>query len=83
MNKDIVQEFYYLALADLAHGSSIRELESAIKYYQEVEDYEACAGILKAIDEVRHDTIDSINKRLYELRNNKNNSRDNNKPKDR
>ena len=71
MNNDIVQEFYYLAMADLAHGASIKELESAIKYYEEVEDYEACAGIHKAIEELRHDTIQNIKDKLNDYKSSK------------
>lgn len=62
MNKDIVEEFYYLTLIDIREGASLQELEDIIKMYEEVEDYEACAGILKAIHETRYDTINNINK---------------------
>lgn len=57
MNKDIIQEFYYLTLMDIREGVSIQELEDIIQLYEDVEDYEACAGILKAINETRYDTI--------------------------
>lgn len=57
MNKDIIQEFYYLTLLDIREGVSIQELEDIIQLYEDVEDYEACAGILKAINETRYDTI--------------------------
>ena len=63
MNKDIIEEFYYLALADIANGRSITELEEAIDMYEKIEEYEACAGILKAINETRHDTITNINEK--------------------
>ena len=74
MNKDIVQEFYYLAMADLVQGASIKELESALKYYEEVEDYEACAGIFKAIQETRYDTIQNIKDKLNDIREDKGSS---------
>ena len=61
MNKDIVEEFYYLTLIDIREGASLDELEHIIKLYEEVEDYEACAGILKAVNEARYDTINNIN----------------------
>lgn len=77
MNNDIVQEFYYLALADIAQGAAIEELEAAIAYYEEVEDYEACAGILKAIEEAKYDTIQTIKKRLDDIRAYQRNSRKN------
>lgn len=57
MDKDIIQEFYYLTLIDIREGVSIQELEDIIQLYEDVEDYEACAGILKAINETRYDTI--------------------------
>lgn len=60
MNKDIVEEFYYLALLDIREGVSLQELEDVIQLYEDVEDYEACAGILKAINEARYDTINNI-----------------------
>ena len=63
MNKDIIEEFYNLALIDIANGRSITELEEAIDLYEKAEEYEACAGILKAIHESGYMTIkDIINK---------------------
>lgn len=63
MNKDIIEEFYNLALIDIANGRSITELEEAIDLYEKAEEYEACAGILKAIHESGFMTIkDIINK---------------------
>lgn len=63
MDKDIIEEFYYLTLIDIREGVSIQELEDIIQLYEDVEDYEACAGILKAINETRHDTITNINEK--------------------
>lgn len=63
MNKDIIEEFYLLTLLDIKEGVSIQELEDIIQLYEDVEDYEACAGILKAINETRHDTITNINEK--------------------
>lgn len=63
MNKDIIEEFYLLTLQDIKEGVSIQELEDIIQLYEDVEDYEACAGILKAINETRHDTITNINEK--------------------
>lgn len=60
MNKDIVEEFYYLALLDIREGVSLQELEDVIQLYENVEDYEACAGILKAVNEARYDTINNL-----------------------
>ena len=63
MNKDIVEEFYFLTLIDIREGVPLQELEEIIKMYEEIEDYEACAGILKAVNETRYDTIKNINEK--------------------
>ena len=68
MNKDIIEEFYLLTLLDIREGLSIQELEDIIQLYQDVEDYEACAGILKAINETRHDTINNIKEKKNDIR---------------
>ena len=60
MNKEIVEEFYLLALVDITNGKDIAELEEAIDLYEEAEEYEACAGILKAIHESGYLTIKDI-----------------------
>jgi len=60
LNKEIVQEFYLLALVDITNGKDIAELEEAIDLYEEAEEYEACAGILKAIHESGYLTIKDI-----------------------
>ena len=63
MNKDIIEEFYNLASLDIANGRSILELEEALDLYERAEEFEACAGILKAIHESGYMTIkDIINK---------------------
>lgn len=58
--KDEIYKFYRLALIDLEDGVSLSELEYYLHLYEEEENYEACAGILKAIQEVRYDTIQNI-----------------------
>jgi hypothetical protein len=60
MDKEIVEEFYLLALVDITNGKDITELEEAIDLYIEAEEYEACAGILKAIHESGYMTIKDI-----------------------
>lgn len=49
-----VEKYYLMALMDLASGASVDELERAIKLYEVLENYEACAGILKAINENKY-----------------------------
>jgi len=60
LNKELIQEFYLLALADITNGKDIGELDEAIDMYEEAEEYEACAGILKAIHESGYMTIKDI-----------------------
>lgn len=60
MNKDQILEYYFLALNDIRNGSSIQELEEAILVYEKEEQFEACAGILKAINEVKYTTIKNL-----------------------
>ena len=70
LNKKLIEEFYLLALVDISNGRNIDELEEAIDMYEVVEEYEACAGILKAIHESGYMTIkDLINKLEDEQRN--------------
>lgn len=49
-----IEKYYLMALMDLASGASLDELERAIKLYEVLENYEACAGILKAINENKY-----------------------------
>lgn len=60
MNNKLILEFYYLALADIRHGASLIELEEAIQLYEKEENYEACAGILKAINETKYLTLKDL-----------------------
>ena len=60
MNKDKMLEYYFLALNDIRNGSSIQELEEALKIYESSDEFEACAGILKAINEVKYTTIKNL-----------------------
>lgn len=66
--EDEMYRFYRIALIDLLDGVSIDELELYLKLYEEEENYEACAGILKAIQEARHDTIQNIKEKKNDIR---------------
>ena len=72
--EQLIEEFYLMALHDIADGASIRELEKAMKYYESIEDYEACAGIHKAIQEVKTQTLTAIKTKINEIRKNKRSS---------
>ena len=60
MKQDEFLEYYFLALNDLKNGASIQEMEKAIEQMEEEENFEACAGILKAIKEVKYTTIKNL-----------------------
>lgn len=79
MNRNIVNDFYYMALQDLSEGASIDDLEKAIAYYEALEDYEACEGILRAVKEVKENTINAIKLKIDEIRNDTRNSRKGNR----
>lgn len=51
MNQKTVREFYLLALIDFQHGVSMKEMKETLRMYEDIEDYEACQGIQKAIKE--------------------------------
>lgn len=67
-DKDKVEEFYIMALMDISDGAIIEDLEEVLVEYENAEMYEACAGILKAINESKYYTIKNINKRIDESR---------------
>lgn len=69
--RNLAEDFYYMALKDLSDGASIQDLKTALDYYEALEDYEACAGILKAIKEVEHSTLKAIKIKLDEIREDK------------
>ena len=66
--EDEIYKFYRIAIIDLAEGVSVEELEIYLKMYEEEENYEACAGILKAIKETRYDTINNIKEKKNDIR---------------
>jgi hypothetical protein len=70
-----------MALQDLSEGASIDDLEKAIAYYEALEDYEACEGILRAVKEVKENTINAIKLKIDEIRNDTRNSRKGNRDK--
>lgn len=55
--KEVINEYYLLALLDIVNGASINELEETIKLYESNEEYEACAGILKAITKSKYKSL--------------------------
>jgi hypothetical protein len=59
INKSIVDSYYRSAKNDLNCGICISEINASLAFFEEIENYEACEGILRAINE-------------YKLNNNKN-----------
>ena len=51
VDKQTINEFYLLALIDFQHGVSMQEMKETLRMYEDIEDYEACQGIQKAIKE--------------------------------
>tara|TARA_B100001250_G_scaffold414110_1_gene450734 strand:+ start:2514 stop:2672 length:159 start_codon:yes stop_codon:yes gene_type:complete len=45
-----------MALLDIMNGTTKEEMQLMMQFYEELEMYEACAGILKAIKENEYDT---------------------------
>lgn len=64
---DPVLQYYYLTLYDLYSGVTFTELEHNISFYEEIENFEACAGILKALKECQYYTIKDLMKRIKEI----------------
>jgi len=64
---DPIQEYYYLTLLDLYSGITFAELERNLKFYEEIENFEACAGIQKALKECHYYSIKDLIKRIQEI----------------
>jgi hypothetical protein len=48
--KDIVAEHYNLAIYEYENGTTLNELRSIIKYYEDLELYEICQGVCLAVE---------------------------------
>ena len=60
MNHERSNRFYHLAMKDAIEGADISELDAAVRFYEAKEDYEACHGIKRALDEIKHQSIKNI-----------------------
>jgi len=58
LNKNVINEYWLMALVDFDDGISIKEMEKTLKLYEREEMYEACAGILKAIKQIKNERKD-------------------------
>ena len=63
--KHYSEYFYNLTYNSVYEGSSVQEINNILRVYEEIEDYEACEGINKALSEIKvmtlSDFIDKIN----------------------
>ena len=50
LNKELIDEFYYMAMYDLAHEITKQDLRQLMLEYERKEMYEQCAGIKRALD---------------------------------
>jgi hypothetical protein len=48
-HKDIIDEHFILTLHDLVNGAKPEHIEIIIQAYEEVEEYEICAGMNQAL----------------------------------
>lgn len=64
---DEMIRYYYLALLDLLAGVTFQEMEASVTFYEEIENYEAAAGIVKALGEAEYYTIKTLTKKIEEL----------------
>lgn len=55
--KELIEHYYYAALKDVQNGTPIEDLIELIEDFKEVEVYEACAGIQRAIEDVSYWTM--------------------------
>lgn len=60
MSKEEIDYFYRLTMIDIRDGIDLEELKYLLDLYEEEENYLACAGIHKAIQEAKHKTIKEI-----------------------
>jgi hypothetical protein len=50
LNKELIDEFYHMAMYDLAHEVTQQDLYELLKEYERKEMYEQCAGISRALN---------------------------------
>ena len=65
--EEISQDFYRIAVFDVQKGMSIYELREMLVEYESKEYYEACAGIQRAIDNIRFWTMMNLAQEAEDL----------------
>jgi hypothetical protein len=57
-----INRFYFMALLDIMNGTTKEEMQLMMQFYEELEMYEACAGILKELKKIiKHETGIDLN----------------------
>tara|TARA_R100000935_G_C2820120_1_gene159351 strand:+ start:916 stop:1104 length:189 start_codon:yes stop_codon:yes gene_type:complete len=58
LNNEIKREYWLMALIDFDEGVTIKEMQKTLKQYEKKEMYNECAGILKAIKQIKYERKD-------------------------
>ncbi len=65
--KTIIEKHYLITLIDFVYGSSIREIEHELTYFEMHEMYEVCEAIKKAVDFIKVNNLVDIRKEILSL----------------
>jgi hypothetical protein len=68
MDKEtMIEKHYLITLIDFSYGSSLREIEHELCYFEEQEMYEVCSAIKKAVDFIKVNNLVDIRKEILSL----------------
>jgi len=59
--------YYYLTILSLLDGVPVYDLELELEMQEQLENYEGCSGILKAINEAEYRTYNDLKLTAIEL----------------
>jgi hypothetical protein len=62
MNKELIDLAYITTMIDIACGVPLYEIEKEIKKEELKEEYEVCAGMLRALKKSKYISIRNLNK---------------------
>lgn len=68
-DKAIVEAYFSNALLEIQDGLPIDTLREILEYYEEMENYLACAGVNKAIKWYKMDTFTKVMVKVNEINN--------------
>lgn len=63
----MIEKHYLITLIDFSYGSSLREIEHELYYFEEQEMYEVCLAIKKAVDFIKVNNLVDIRKEILSL----------------